>query len=71
MEDQCDQKIIQTIIALARNLDLYVVAEGVESSEQEIFLKQANCDKAQGYLYSKPVPKEKAAQFLQTREFCE
>jgi diguanylate cyclase (GGDEF)-like protein len=71
MEDQCDQKIIQTIIALARNLDLYVIAEGVESSEQEIFLKQANCDKAQGYLYSKPVPKEKAALFLQTRDFSE
>lgn len=71
MEDQCDQKIIQTIIALARNLDLYVVAEGVESSEQEIFLKQANCDKAQGYLYSKPVPKEKAVLFLQNQDFNE
>lgn len=64
MEDHCDQKIIQTIISLARNLDLYVIAEGVEKSEQEAFLKEANCDKAQGYLYSKPVPKELAEQFL-------
>jgi len=64
MEDKSDQKIIQTIITLARNLDLFVVAEGVENSEQEIFLKAANCDKAQGYLYSKPVPKDMAVQFL-------
>ncbi len=64
MEDKSDQKIIQAIITLARNLDLFVVAEGVESSEQEMFLKEANCNKAQGYLYSKPVPKDKAFLFL-------
>jgi EAL domain-containing protein (putative c-di-GMP-specific phosphodiesterase class I) len=64
MEDQCDQKIIQTIITLARNLDLFVIAEGVENSDQEFFLKAANCDKAQGFLYSKPVPRDMAVQFL-------
>lgn len=64
MEDKCDQKIIQTIITLARNLDLFVIAEGVENSDQEVFLKAANCDKAQGFLYSKPVPKDMAVQFL-------
>lgn len=64
MEDQSDQKIIQTIITLARNLDLYVIAEGVENRDQEVFLKAANCDKAQGFLYSKPVPKDMAVQFL-------
>ncbi|MBH1940129.1 EAL domain-containing protein [Mobilitalea sibirica] len=64
MEDQCDQKIIQTIITLARNLDLFVIAEGVERSDQELFLQEADCDKAQGFLYSKPVPKEIAEQFL-------
>jgi diguanylate cyclase (GGDEF)-like protein len=68
MEDRCDQKIIQTIISLARNLDLLVIAEGVESFDQEEFLKESNCDKAQGYLYSKPVPQEIAAQFLQTQD---
>lgn len=68
MEDQCDQKIIQAIITLARNLDLFVIAEGVENSDQEIFLKEANCDKAQGYLYSKPVPKDKAIQFLKKQD---
>jgi diguanylate cyclase len=68
MEDTSDQKIIQTIIALARNLDLYVIAEGVESFDQEEFLKEANCDKAQGFLYSKPVPKDKAVLFLKDHD---
>lgn len=68
MVDQSDQKIVQTIISLARNLDLYVIAEGVESFDQETFLKEANCDKAQGFLYSKPVPKDKAAQFLKNQD---
>lgn len=65
MEDSCDQKIIQTIITLARNLNLYVIAEGVESFDQESFLKESQCNKAQGYLYSKPVPKELAISFLE------
>ncbi len=64
MEDQCDQKIIQTIINLARNLNLFVIAEGVETGEQESFLKEANCDKAQGFFYSRPVPKDMAVKFL-------
>ena len=68
MEDRCDQKIIQTIITLARNLDLIVIAEGVENSDQEIFLKEANCDKAQGFLYSKPVPKDMAVLFLRKQD---
>jgi len=68
MEDTCDQKIIQTIITLARNLDLYVIAEGVESFDQESFLKEANCNKAQGFLYSKPVPKDTALDFLKNQD---
>ncbi len=67
MEDESDQKIIQTIISLARNLDLFVIAEGVESFDQEQFLKDSNCDKAQGYLYSEPVPQDKAETFLQDK----
>jgi polar amino acid transport system substrate-binding protein len=68
MEDRSDQKIIQTIITLARNLDLIVIAEGVENSDQEDFLKEANCDKAQGFLYSKPVPMDMAVLFLKNQE---
>ncbi|HKL99817.1 MAG TPA: EAL domain-containing protein [Mobilitalea sp.] len=64
MEDSSDQKIVQTIITLARNLDLFVIAEGVERSDQELFLKESNCNMAQGFLYSKPVPKDMADKFL-------
>ena len=67
MEDQCDQKIIQTIITLAKNLDLYVIAEGVERDDQEQFLQEASCNKAQGFLYSRPVPKDMAELFLRAR----
>ncbi|MDF2941662.1 MAG: hypothetical protein K0S01_520 [Herbinix sp.] len=68
MEDRSDQKIIQTIITLARNLDLNVIAEGVENFDQEVFLKEANCDKAQGFLYSKPIPKDLAVLFLRKQD---
>lgn len=68
MVDTSDRKIIQAIITLARNLNLNVIAEGVESFDQESFLKESNCDKVQGYLYSKPVPTDMAMQFLKNKE---
>lgn len=66
MDDTDDQKIVQAIITLAKNLNLNVIAEGVERAEQEQFLKESNCSEAQGYLYSKPVPKDQAEEFLRT-----
>lgn len=51
-----DTAITKTIIALARRLGLEVVAEGVETEEQMAFLKSRNCNEAQGYLLSKPLP---------------
>lgn len=64
MDDTSDQKIIQAIICLAKSLDLHVIAEGVERIEQELFLQESDCRKAQGFLYSKPVPSDKAEEFL-------
>lgn len=66
LENRDDQSIVQTIITLARTLDLVVIAEGVEKNEQEEFLKTAKCNKAQGYLYSKPLPTEMAKKLLKT-----
>ncbi|MGB4812686.1 MAG: EAL domain-containing protein [Methylophilaceae bacterium] len=46
--------IVQTIIALAKNLNLKIVAEGVETHEQVLYLKAHQCDEIQGYYFSKP-----------------
>jgi EAL domain-containing protein (putative c-di-GMP-specific phosphodiesterase class I) len=54
--DKDDAAIVQTIIAMAHNLGLKVVAEGVETEEQQVFLKRHGCSLYQGYLFSKPVP---------------
>src|SRR5690606_9306305 len=50
--------LTKAIIAMAHELNLKVVAEGVETKEQEQFLKKLHCDYAQGYLYSKPLTKD-------------
>jgi len=59
-----DVAIISTIITLARNLNLKVIAEGVETEEQSKFLRLLKCDEYQGYLFSKPVPAEQVPALL-------
>ena len=54
--DENDKVIVKTIIDLAHNLDLTVVAEGVETEESFAILKTLHCDIAQGYLLGRPVP---------------
>jgi len=53
--DDNDKAIVCTIIAMAKNLDLEVIAEGVETDEQKQFLLDNDCKIYQGYLFSKPV----------------
>lgn len=65
-DNPSDQKIVSAIITLAQTLDLVVIAEGVESPDQAVFLKNVNCNQAQGYLYSKPVPAKEAGILLET-----
>ncbi|MCG8493946.1 MAG: EAL domain-containing protein, partial [Sneathiellales bacterium] len=53
-----DAAIARTIISLGQNLGMQVLAEGVENQEQLSFLKEAGCDSAQGYVFSRPVGAE-------------
>ena len=60
IDDYADEKgrsIIQCVLNLAKQLKLPVVAEGVETEEQYIYLKNSGCDVIQGYYFSKPLPK--------------
>ena len=54
--DAKDEIIAKAIIELAHNMGLDIIAEGVEYEQQLHFLKMHKCDKAQGFLFSKPVP---------------
>lgn len=54
--DDNDKAIVIAILAMAKQLQLRVVAEGVETPEQLAFLRANGCDLIQGYLYSRPVP---------------
>ena len=63
-EDKDDATITQTIISLAHNLDIGIVAEGVETEEQAQFLIERGCTIAQGFYYSKPLPVDEITQLL-------
>jgi Amt family ammonium transporter len=62
--DGSSVEIVKTILTLCRNLGLGVVAEGVERKTQFKILKELNCEKIQGYYFSKPVDKNKAAALI-------
>jgi EAL domain-containing protein (putative c-di-GMP-specific phosphodiesterase class I) len=66
-----DKAIADAIIALGRALDLTIVAEGVETLEQENFLRAHHCDQVQGYLISRPVPADEFAAFMADRMLAE
>lgn len=51
-----EQIIVSSIISMAKQLNMKVLSEGVETQNQSDFLKSVLCDMAQGYLYSKPIP---------------
>ena len=64
--DAEDIAITEAIIALGKSLGVTVVAEGVETPEQQAFLKTRACHEMQGYFFSRPVPPEDFAELLRT-----
>jgi diguanylate cyclase (GGDEF)-like protein/PAS domain S-box-containing protein len=62
--DPNDAAIASSVIALAQNMGLKVVGEGIEAEEQLTFLRDRGCDMGQGYLFSPPVPATEFAALL-------
>jgi diguanylate cyclase (GGDEF)-like protein len=64
--DERDEAITKTIIVLAKNMGMDIIAEGVETQEQESFLAQRMCDSMQGFYYYKPMPAKEIEVLLRT-----
>lgn len=57
-EQSKNENIMSSIVELAKKINLYVIAEGVEKEKQISMLKSMKCDMVQGYYYAKPMPAE-------------
>jgi EAL domain-containing protein (putative c-di-GMP-specific phosphodiesterase class I) len=64
--DSEDQAITQAIISMGKALGMTVIAEGVETAEQQAFLRNHACDEMQGFLFSKPLPPQQLAELLRS-----
>jgi diguanylate cyclase (GGDEF)-like protein/PAS domain S-box-containing protein len=65
-----DAAIVRSLIAMAHSMELDVIAEGIETDAQADFLRNENCEEAQGYLYSKPLPAAEFEIYLAGAEFA-
>jgi EAL domain-containing protein (putative c-di-GMP-specific phosphodiesterase class I) len=67
VESKENGEIVYTIVKLAQNLKMKVIAEGIESADQFTQLKQLGCEYGQGYFFSRPLDVEAAMRFLSSR----
>ena len=65
IESTREKRIISHVISMAKDLEITVLAEGVETQQQKDFLKESHCDIIQGYYYAKPMPTERFVTFLE------
>jgi EAL domain-containing protein (putative c-di-GMP-specific phosphodiesterase class I) len=63
-KDSEDQAIAQAIISMGKALGMTIVAEGVETAEQEAFLRDHACDEMQGFLFSRPMSPDQVPELL-------
>lgn len=68
LDDDDDATIVRAIIQLGKSLGMQVIAEGVETPEQEAYIISEGCHEGQGYHYSKPLPARELAAFLKQAE---
>ena len=66
-ERNSDDVVVQTVLGMARNLELDVVAEGVETPHQHAFLAEHGCEIYQGYLFARPMPVDEFEAFVRER----
>ncbi|MDX1298356.1 MAG: EAL domain-containing protein [Pseudomonas sp.] len=64
LEDEDDATIVRAIIQLGKSLGMQVIAEGVETVEQEAYIIAQGCNEGQGHLYSKPLPARELTAYL-------
>ena len=62
-----DKAVASAVISLGQKLNLRVIAEGVETEAQAMFLRDNNCDEMQGYLFSKPLPAQEIEALLSAK----
>ncbi len=56
--DETSKKIVKAIVSMAKDIGIQTLAEGVESREQFLYLREIGCEKVQGYYFSRPIPKQ-------------
>jgi diguanylate cyclase (GGDEF)-like protein/PAS domain S-box-containing protein len=65
---RADMEVVRAIAAIARNLDMEVIGEGIESPDEAVSLISAGCHLGQGWLYSRALPPDEASRLLGSRE---